>query len=97
MWYDRDDKVIAIENRPGFRKAFERRTVRSQAMEQSRAGYSYADEVKHFPKLEIVAQVDDKMQDLLVAVWMARVNQEAVFLHPTTMPIRLQGNWDTNS
>ena len=96
-WYDSDNKIIAMEHRIGYSWEFRQRSMLEQAMDQSRPGYSERDEIVHTPTLEILVGLEDKMFDLLVAVWIARLVQELKYSHPTTMKIRLQGNWDTNS
>ena len=95
-WRDSDDNIIAIEHRIGYSLEFRQRSMLEQAMDQSRPGYNQRDEIVHAPTLEILVGMGEKMFDLLVAVWIARLVQELKYSHPTTMKIRLQGNYATN-
>jgi hypothetical protein len=94
QWYDRHGTVIAIEHRTVYSWALEHRTTLSQAMEQSRPDYDRMDEIKSFPTLEIVAELEEKMMALVIATWIAKVWQEVIALHPTTMPIKQGGYGD---
>jgi hypothetical protein len=89
LWHDNTGNTIAIEYRAGYEKSFQHRTSLEQAMEQSKANYSFLNEIKYMPTLEILTALDKKMERLLIAIWIARIFQETISLHPATMGIRM--------
>lgn len=93
LWHDNNENIVAVEHRPEYTWLFRQRSSLEEAMEQTKPGFSTLDEIKHMPTLEILVELGDRMYDLIVAVWMARLFQEAMWLHPTPMRRRLSGNW----
>lgn len=93
MWYDRDGNVVAIEHRTVYTRAFRFRSALEQAMEQSKPDYDSLADIEHMPTLEILVLPEEKMEALMVAVWIARIWQESGWYHPTTMKRRISSSY----
>jgi hypothetical protein len=62
-------------------------------MEQSKPDYDSLADIEHMPTLEILVLPEEKMEALMVAVWIARIWQESGWYHPTTMKRRISSSY----
>lgn len=65
QWYDSKGKAIAIEHRAVFAVAKGTTPISLEIQ----------------PKLEILVEMDEKTVGLLMAIWIARLRQEGIYLH----------------